>query len=84
MSKAKAIFGVIIGVIVCYGVLAVFVKFLADQSVTTNQALDVAHNMAQYPGTSGFLLSTPWIMYFVPTVIGIILIVMVLRQEPTQ
>lgn len=82
MNKFKAIAIIVIAVLLCYGVLAVFINFVADTTVSTNQALDAASNMALYPGTSGFLLSVPWILWFVPGVIGIVLIVVVLRSNP--
>jgi H+/Cl- antiporter ClcA len=84
MGKLKTVAIIILSVLGCYGVLAVFISFVSDQTISTNQALVAAHNMAQYPGTSRFLLSVPWILWFVPAVIGIVLIVVVLRrQEPS-
>lgn len=81
MSKAKQIILIIVAITLLYVVLGIFIKFLSDQSISTNQALDAAHNMAQYPGTSDFLLAIPWIMYFVPAVIGIVWVVIVLKKE---
>jgi len=81
MAKIKAIGILMIVVVTCYVVLALFIGFLADQTVATNTALDVAHNMTRYPGTSGFLLFTPWLMYFVPAILGIIFLVIILRRK---
>lgn len=80
MGKAEAIVWVMIGVGMMYAMLAIFIKFIADTTVTVNQALDVAHNMTQYEGTSGFLLATPWILYIAPAILGIILIVVILKK----
>ena len=81
MSKTNEIATIIIGVIMVYIPLAIFIEFVANQSVTTNATLAAAHNMAQYPGTSGFLLSTPWLLYFFPAIIGIILIIVALKRR---
>lgn len=80
MGKFKAVMWVIIGVGIVYVMLAIFINFLADITVTVNQALDVAHNMTQYEGTSGFLLAAPWILYIAPAVLGIILIIGILKK----
>jgi len=57
------------------------VPFLADITVTVNTTLNASSNMSLYPGTSGFLLATPWIMYFIPNVIGVIVVIMILRRQ---
>jgi len=81
MTKFKAIALLILGIGGCYVVLAIFIKFLADQTVSTNATLAASSNMAAYPGTSGFLLSTPWVLYFVPAIIGIIWLVVILKKR---
>lgn len=81
MGKFKAIVWVMIGVGMVYVMLAIYINFLADITVSVNQALDVAHNMTQYEGTSSFLLSVPWILYAAPSVLGIILIVTILKRK---
>lgn len=80
MGKFKSIVWVMIGVGIVYVMLAIFIKFIADTTVSVNQALVAAHNMTQYEGTSGFLLATPWILYIAPAVLGIILIVVILKK----
>lgn len=80
MSKAKSIMYVFIGVVMVYATLAVFAVFLSERTVSVNAEIAAAHNMSQYPGTSGFLLSVPWIMWFIPAVLGIILIVIIMKR----
>lgn len=80
MSKTRAIAYVVMGITMVYLMLAVFIKFLSDTTVSVNAELAAAHNMSNYPGTSGFLLSTPWILYFAPALLGIILIVVILKR----
>lgn len=82
MSKTRAIIYTIIGVSLLYIPLSIYIKFLADTTVSVNADLAAAHNMSLYPGTSGFLLSTPWIMYVVPAAIGIIVIITILKRKP--
>lgn len=81
MSKTRAIAYVIFGVSLSYIPLGVFIKFLADTSVSVNADLAAGSNMSNYPGTSGFLLNIPWILYFAPVIIGIVLIVIILKRR---
>jgi len=81
MSKAKSIALLVAGITICYIMLALFIKFLADTALTTNATLAAGSNMTNYPGTSGFLLSTPWVLYFVPAIIGIIWLVVILKRR---
>ena len=59
-------------------VMPVFTDIVSTANVTMTEA--TANFTDVYPGTSEFMVSTPWIMFFVPGVIGIILIVMILRK----
>lgn len=81
MSKPRMIAYVIVGVAALYLMLAVFIRFLADTTVSVNAELAAGSNMTQYPGTSGFLLATPWILWFAPAVLGIVLIVIILKRK---
>lgn len=81
MGKAKSIMWVIVGVGMVYAVLAIFIRFLADTSVSVNADMAAAHNMAQYPGASDFLLAIPWIAYILPAVIGIAIVVYILKRK---
>lgn len=72
----------IIGIVIFVNLtLLIFIPFLADITVSTNLTLNATSNMSLYPGTSGFLLATPWILYFIPNVAGIIAVIVVLRQQ---
>ncbi len=81
MGKFKEIFYVIFGVALCEVVMLIFIKFVSDTTLTVNATLVGASNMSRYPGTLGFLLATPWILYFVPAIIGIVLIIIVLKRK---
>lgn len=84
MSKPRMILLVVMGISLVYVMLSVFIKFLADTTVSVNAELAAAHNMTQYPGASGFLLASPWILYFAPAAIGIVLIVLILKRKPVS
>ncbi len=81
MGKFKSIALLIMGVGMLYAILAIFIEFVADITVTTNATLDAGSNMTNYPGTSGFLLSTPWLLYFAPAIIGIVWLVIILKKR---
>ncbi|KKM93236.1 hypothetical protein LCGC14_1210430 [marine sediment metagenome] len=82
MSKLGTLAWIIGLVIIVNLLLLITVPFLADITVSTNLTLNATSNMSQYPGTSGFLLATPWILYFIPNVAGIIAVIVVLRRQP--
>ena len=81
MGKLGTLAWIIGLVIIVNLLLLITVPFLADIAVSTNATLNASTNMSLYPGTSGFLLATPWILYFIPNVAGIIAVIVVLRQQ---
>jgi len=82
MNKAKSIAWAFVGLILGYSVLALFIGFLADRVVATNQTLDASTNMTQYPGASSFLLAIPWLMYFMPGILFIVVVIQILKWKP--
>jgi len=81
MSKFKAIALLIVGITMLYAVLAIFVKFVADTALPTNATLDAGSNMTAYPGTSGFLLFSPFLLYVAPAIIGIVWLIVILKRR---
>ena len=82
ISKVGAVIVVVIMVSLCYLIMLVVIPFLSDITLSVNSTLASSHNMSgEYPGTSGMLLSIPWLLFFTPAVIGIGLIVVILRGE---
>ena len=82
MNKLGAVL-IIIGVVgVCYLILLVVMPVLANIIVTANASIaaDVA-DVSAYPGAQSFLVSTPWILFWVPGVVGIAAIVLVMRAR---
>ena len=80
MNKLGAILFTIIMVSICYLFLLVVMPFLSDIASTTNISLEASHNMSLYPGTAPAVLSTPWVLWFVPGFIGIVAVILILRQ----
>ena len=79
MNKIGAV-AVVIGMMIgCYLLLLVAMPILTDFASTANTTITASSNLSNYPGTQGFLLSTPWILLFVPAVIGMIVIVVILK-----
>ena len=82
MNKIGAVIIVVAVVAVAYLLLLVVMPVFTSIVSTANVSMAnaTANFTTVYPGTSEFMVSTPWIMFFVPGVIGIVLIVMILRQ----
>lgn len=70
-------------VFITYLMMLVVISWMADITLAVNTTLNATSNMSNYPGTSEFLLSIPWILFFVPGVLGIAAVVVILRQ-PSQ
>lgn len=79
MNKMGAVLLTVVVVCVAYFLVIVAVPFLAETINSANTTMAASSNMSNYPGTSEFMLSVPWLMYFVPGVIGIIVIVLILK-----
>lgn len=80
MSKVKTIILTVIFTIITYLIIIIVVPWLADVTVSVNTTLAASHNMDNYPGTSPFLVSVPWILYIVPAAIATIIIVITLKR----
>ena len=80
MNKYGAVATVVFVMIIVYLFLLVIMPILTDFALTANTTMNATSNMSLYPGTSGFLMSIPWIVFFVPGVIGMALIVVILRM----
>lgn len=79
MNKIGAVITIVVVVILAYLFLLVVMPIISGAALTANTTMDATSNMSLYPGTSPFLMSIPWIVFFVPGVIGMALIVIVLR-----
>lgn len=80
MNKFGAVITIVVLIVAVYLLLLVIMPILTSTALTANTTMNATSNMSLYPGTSGFLMSIPWIVFFVPGVIGIALIVVILRM----
>lgn len=80
MSKIGQVMIVVGAVIGLYLVLLIVMPILSDMASTANTTIAATSNITNYPGTTSFLLSTPWILFFAPGTIGMIAIIIILRQ----
>jgi len=80
MNKIGAVITIVALMIVVYLFLLVVMPILTDTALTANTTMDATSNMSLYPGTSDFLMSIPWIVFFCPAVIGIALIIVILHM----
>lgn len=82
MSKIGQVVVVVAMVIAAYLFLLVAMPILVDFASTANATMVASSNMSNYPGTASFLISSPWILFFVPGTIGIAAIVIILKKKP--
>ena len=81
MNKLGAVL-IVIGIVgACYLLLLVAMPILTDFASTANTtiAADV-DDLSAYPGATSGLLAAPWVLFFVPGVIGMIVIVIICRS----
>jgi len=64
----------------CYLFMMVVMPFLGDVISTSNATITADSNWANYPGSQGAFISIPWILWFVPVTIGMVIIVIILKS----
>jgi len=85
INKIGVVITITFVVILTYLLLLVVIpNIVAPMALSANTAMDASSNMSLYPGTSGFLMSTPWILFWIPGVIGLALVVAILRTPSTS
>ena len=67
-------------VAVLYLILLVTMPILVDATITCNSTINASSNMSLYPGTSSMVIATPWILWWVPGVIGMIIVIIILKR----
>jgi len=82
MNKIGAVIIVMGAVIAVYLLLLVTMPILVDFASTANTTMAATSNMTNYPGTQEAVLSTPWVLWFAPGVIGMIVVVIILKRKP--
>jgi len=79
VNKIGGILLTVFLVIVTYLIMLVTVPVMVGLISTANTTMATSSNMSAYPGTAGFLTSMPWICWFIPISLGIIVIISILR-----
>lgn len=81
MNKAKAIFITIALIIICNLVLLVTIPGVVVPVIeSANATMAATSNMSNYPGTSDFMVASPWLAYLMVNAIGVIVVIMILRR----
>lgn len=80
MNKLGTVAMIVGFVIVAYLFLLVAMPVITDAVSTANTTMAATSNMSNYPGTQEAVLATPWVLFFVPGVIGIIAVVITLKR----
>lgn len=82
MNKVGAVITIIVAVSLVYLFLLIIIpNIVAPMAAAANATMDASSNMSLYPGTSGMMISTPWILFFVPAALGLAVVVFVLRSN---
>ena len=80
MNKLGTVAIIVALVIVCYLFLLVVMPVIVDTTITANTTMSATSNMSNYPGTSEAVIATPWILLFVPGVVGMVAVIVVLKR----
>jgi len=80
MGKIGLVAVIAIVVTVTYLLLLLVMPVLTGVVSTTNATLHAGSNMTLYPGTAEVVVATPWVLWFVPGVIGLAVIVIILKR----
>ena len=81
MKKPLAV-GIVVAVVAAaYLIILVLMPILTGIVATSNTTMQATANMSQFPGAAEAIVSTPWILFFVPGVIGMAIIVLILKHK---
>ena len=73
---------VIVMVALCYVTMLVYMPVINTMVQTANATITASGaNLTAMPGSTSFLISTPWLMWFAPAVIGMIAVCIILREQ---
>lgn len=81
MGKIGHVIIVVAMVVAVYLLMLVVMPVVVDMSLTANSTMNASSNMSLYPGASPALIASPWVLWFVPGVIGMIAIVVILKKQ---
>lgn len=78
MNKLGALLVIIGGTVFAYVILTASHGAIRDMVSSANASMS-SSNMSNYPGTQPMLLAMPWVLYFIPAVVGIAAVVWLLK-----
>ena len=81
MSKFGKAIVVMVIVGIVYLLMLVTVPVISGLISTANTTAAASVNITNLPGSTSFLLSIPWILWFVPAVIGLVAVIIILRAR---
>lgn len=83
MNKLGSVLIVIAVIAACYLIILVTIPNIVVPMIESANATMTADvdNLTAYPGSQDLMISTPWILLWVPGVIGMIVIVLILRSK---
>ena len=81
IGKVGAVIVITAMVAGAYLLLLVVMPILNTFAAAANATMDASSNMSLYPGLSGAIVSSPWVLFFIPAVLGMAAIFIVLRGE---
>ncbi len=65
---------------VLYLILLAVMPVVSDMSIAANTTITASGvAVAEMPGSTSFLLAAPWILWWIPGVMGMIIVVAILR-----
>lgn len=80
MNKIGQVTIVVVVVGILYLLLLAVMPVLTGVAATANATMAATSNMSNYPGASEGLIAAPWVLWFVPGAIGMIAVVVILKQ----
>ncbi len=80
MGKIGQVIIVLVGVIILYLLLMPIMPILTEFASTSNTTMAATSNLTNYPGAAEGVLMAPWLLWFVPGTIGMVLIVVILKR----
>jgi len=80
MGKARGVFITVAFVVVVYLIMLVTMPIVSEFASTANTTAAASVNVSLQPGSTSALLAAPLVLWFVPGAIGMIVVVVILRQ----
>ena len=80
MNKLGGVAIIVFLVVVLYLILMAVMPVLTSVVSTANTTMAASSNLSNYPGTQEVVLASPWFLWFVPAVIGIIALIIHLKS----